>query len=312
MSDISSSKARSTASNKVSNEQLLELKNLVAKHTPTEGGIETAVKDLLLYRADSIQSNSCQIYDAGIIVMASGQKRCHLDNKNYDYGPGRYLGAFLPTPVDVEEVYATPEEPILLLGIKMDLNKIAEMLIKIDKLDKPEQLQKTQPDSAGLFTESVDDLLDPIIRLLKTLDSPSEVAMLSENIIDEIYYRVLTGKHVSAIRGLLEHRGQIQQISRAVNFINNNLAETISVEDLAARANMSVSHFHKNFKDVMHMSPLQYAKSMKLFKAQSLIGEGKKASQAGYMVGYNSPAQFSREYKRQFGISPSETVTMEF
>jgi len=94
-----------------------------------------------------------------------------------------------------------------------------------------------------------------------------------------------------------------------VNYINDNLGENISVEELAARANMSVSHFHKNFKDVMHMSPLQYAKSMKLFKAQSLINEGKKASQAGYLVGYNSPAQFSREYKRLFGFAPSQTVS---
>ena len=71
---------------------------------------------------------------------------------------------------------------------------------------------------------------------------------------------------------------------------------------------MSTSGFRKSFREVMHMPPLQYAKSIKLNQAQILIREGKNASEAGYLVGYNSPAQFSREYKRQFGYSPSATV----
>ena len=290
----------------VSDEKLLELRNLVAKHAANEGPTETAVKDFFVYRGSSIQSGGRQIYDSGIIIMASGVKRCRLNDQTFDYGPGSYFGVFLPTPVDVEEVFASPEEPILLIGIKMDLSKIAEMLLKLDKLERP---KTSLPDSIGIFTEPItDDLLDPVLRLLKTLDNPADVAMLSDSIVNEIYYRVLTGKHASAIRNLLEQRGQIQQISRAVDYINTNIAEPIHIEDLAAEANMSVSHFHKNFKDVMQMSPLQYAKSMKLFRAQALISEGKKAAQAAYLVGYNSAAQFSREYKRQFGISPSETL----
>jgi AraC-like DNA-binding protein len=71
---------------------------------------------------------------------------------------------------------------------------------------------------------------------------------------------------------------------------------------------LSSSGFYKSFKEVMHLSPLQYAKSVKLFRAQALIREGKNVSEAGYMVGYNNPAQFSREYKRHFGFSPSATT----
>jgi AraC-like DNA-binding protein len=84
--------------------------------------------------------------------------------------------------------------------------------------------------------------------------------------------------------------------------------EPVSVERLANLVNMSTSGFHKNFREVMLQSPLQYAKSVKLFRAQRLIKEGKNASEAGYLVGYNSPAQFSREYKRHFGCAPSATV----
>ena len=293
--------------NIVSEKRLLELRNLVDQHAVDNQAFLTTVNDFYIYKGTKPQKKKTQLYDAGIIIMAAGQKRCYVNGQTFEYGVGSYFGLFLPMPVEAEEVQASPENPNLLVGIKMDLNKIAEMLLKLDKLERP--ATSSHSDVSGIFTEPLtEDLLDPVIRLLKMLDKPTEVAILSPSIIDEIYYRVLTGPHVAAIRGLLEQRGQIQQISRAVDYINNNIEAPIMVDDLAEKANMSVSHFHKSFKDVMQMSPLQYAKSMKLFKAQALISEGKKASQAGYLVGYNSPAQFSREYKRQFGFTPSETV----
>lgn len=288
----------------MTDKKLLEFKTLVEKHAQANVPLETAVKDFFVYKSTGSKPHS-EIYDSGIAILASGKKRCTLNGRRFDYGVGNYLGVFLPIPLEVEELEVSPENPLLMVGLKMDLGKIAEMLFKLDRLEQP----KTKvPESAGIFTEPLeDDLLDPIIRLLRMLNNPTDVAMLSENIINEIYYRVLTGKHVAAIRNLLEGRGQIQQISRAVEYINTNISKSVVIEDLANKANMSVSHFHKNFKDVMQMSPLQYAKSMKLFKAQSLIQAGEKASQAGYAVGYNSAAQFSREYKRQFGVAPSET-----
>ena len=284
--------------------KMLEFKRLIERHTPEDGAKETAVKDFFVYRSTKPQQKR-EIYDSGIVIMASGKKRCYLNGQAYDYSVGKYLGVFLPLPVEVEELDASIENPLLLVGLKMDLGRIAEMLLKLDRLEPP---SKKGRDSSGIFTEPLEgELLEPVIRLLKTLDSPTDVAMLSQSITDEIYYRVLTGQHVSAIRGLLEGRGQIQQISRAVEHINTNLTEPVVVEELARVAHMSVSHFHKSFKDVMQMSPLQYAKSMKLFKAQSLIQAGEKANQAAFAVGYNSAAQFSREYKRQFGFAPSAT-----
>lgn len=287
--------------------KMLEFRSLIEKHAVDNIGIETPVKDVFIYKGTKNHKQKKELYDSGLILMAAGTKRIHLNGQVYDYSAGKYLGVFLPMPVEVEEVSASPDNPILLVGLKMELSKVAEILLQIDRLTT--STHKTT-DGTGLFTADIeDDLLDPIIRLLKILDNATDVAMLSQGIVDEIYYRVLTGPQVSNIRSLLEQRGQIQQISRAVEYINKHIDTPILIEDLADKANMSVSHFHKNFKDVMQMSPLQYAKSMKLFKAQALISEGKKASQAGYMVGYNSAAQFSREYKRQFGFAPSETLS---
>jgi len=287
------------------NEKMSEFKRLIEKHAKDNVPVETLVKGFYVYKSTGAKPHS-EIYDAGIAILAAGKKRCSLNGRSFDYGVGNYLGVFLPIPVEVEEIDVSSENPLLMVGLKMDLGKIAEILLRIDRLEQPKTKASS---SSGIFTEPLnEDLLDALIRLLKTLNSPAEIAILCEGIINEIYYRVLTGEHVAAIRNLLEQRGQIQQISRAVEHINTNLSEPVAVEDLAAKANMSVSHFHKNFKDVMQMSPLQYAKSMKLFKAQSLIQGGERASQAAFAVGYNSAAQFSREYKRQFGFAPSETL----
>jgi AraC-like DNA-binding protein len=152
-----------------------------------------------------------------------------------------------------------------------------------------------------------DKLLDPVIRLFESLDNPTDAAVLGEMIIDEIYYRILCDERGGDLRTFLQQRGQIQRVAKAVQYIHQNIEEPVSVENLAELVHMSRTTFYENFRSVMHVSPLQYAKSVKLVKAQTLLKEGKNASEAGYLVGYNSPAQFSREYKRHFGFVPSAT-----
>jgi AraC-like DNA-binding protein len=131
--------------------------------------------------------------------------------------------------------------------------------------------------------------------------------MLGDSIVDEIYYRLLSDERGGELRFLLQQRGQIQLIAKAVEHIHQNLDKPVSVDELAKMVHMSRPTSYENFRAVMHISPLQYAKSMKLCRAQALIKEGKKANEAGYLVGYNSPSQFSREYKRHFGYAPSAT-----
>jgi AraC-like DNA-binding protein len=239
--------------------------------------------------------------------MGQGRKVCYLGGRQYDYSVGNYLAVFLPMPLEAVILEASPERPLLMVGIRIDLHKIASMLLKMDQLESP-IARPEGADPTGIFSAPLhDDLLDPVIRLLRALDSPTDTAILGESILDEIHYRVLCDDHAGSLRYLLQQREQIQQISKAVEYIHQNMDRVISVEELAARANMSTSGFHRSFKEVMRLSPLQYAKSMKLHRAQALIREGRRANEAGYLVGYNSPAQFSREYKRLFGYSPSAT-----
>jgi AraC-like DNA-binding protein len=235
-----------------------------------------------------------------------------MHGQPYDYSAGRYLSLFLPIPLEVEVVEANPEKPLLMIGIKIDINKIANILLKMERGGKM-PAKPTHPNPSGIISEPINDnLLNPIIRLLRTLDKPTEQAILGDLILEEIYFRLICNDDTGSLQYLLQHRGQVQQISKVVEHIHQNLDEVVSVDALADMINMSTSAFRKTFRAVMHMPPLQYAKSIKLDHAQLLLREGKNASEAGFLVGYNSPAQFSREYKRHFGFSPSETSQASF
>jgi AraC-like DNA-binding protein len=124
---------------------------------------------------------------------------------------------------------------------------------------------------------------------------------------DEIYNRILTNERGGDLRYQIQQSGDIQRITRAVDYIYQNINQPVLVEIIEDMVHLNRTTFFEDIKEVMHISPLQYAKSVKLDRAQSLIKEGKKANEAGYLVGYNSPAQFSREYKRHFGFAPTTT-----
>lgn len=290
-----------------SQEKMQTFVTLLEQHTPQEGLNLTDIPDVVTYRESTMPDKCAHVYQQGIAILGQGKKHCYVDGQEYDYSVGNYLSLYLPMPIEAEVVEASPEKPLLMVGIKIDLVKIADLLLKMDRVGQ--QPTNTEPPApSAIFSKPVqDDLLDAVIRLLRTLQNPVERTVLGESILDEIYFRLICDDQSGSLRQLLQHRGQVQQISKAVDHIHNNMSKVVSVDELAELANMSASGFRKSFREVMHMPPLQYAKSIKLNRAQLLIREGKNASEAGYLVGYNSPAQFSREYKRHFGYSPSAT-----
>lgn len=286
---------------KFSEEKMTELVELLARHTPQNGVNETGIAALVTYRATELQPRKSVVYEPALIILGQGKKHCYLGGEKYDYSAGNYLTLFLPMPVE-----ASVEKPLLMAGIKVDLPRMANILLKVDSV-KPLPTKAGADDSSGIQVQVLnDELLEPILKLLHMLGDPVERAVLSDVILEEIYYRIICNDTSGSLLHLLQHRGEVQQISKVVEHINRHIDVIVSVDEMADMVNMSTSGFRKVFRDVMHMPPLQYAKSMKLNRAQLLLLEGKNASEAGYLVGYNSPAQFSREYKRYFGYSPSQ------
>ena len=277
---------------------------------PIEGANFTRLNNVVVVRESESHAGIRTVYQPFLVAVGQGKKYCFVGEQRYEYGPGSGLVVLLPMPVQTEIVGATPENPFLAAIMALDLDRLSDILLKVERADNFPAEPATE-DVSGIFSITLtDDLIRPILRLFEALQSVRDTAVLSESIMDEIHYRLLCHEHGAALRTLLRQRVHIQRITLAVDYIHENLDKPVSVEELAQMVHMSRATFYEHFKAVMHISPLQYAKSMKLFQARKYISEGKNASEAGYLVGYNSPAQFSREYKRHFGYSPSATVAV--
>lgn len=284
-----------------------EFLRLVEQHSTQEGVNYSASEGFGSYKASVSQSKQPAVEIPAIWVVGQGKKICYVGEQEYEYRAGSVVVMFYPMPVETEIVAASPEKPFLTAGVAIDLSRMAEVLLRIDRIDGG-TAKPTPTDLSSIFSIALNDnLLDPFLRLFKTQSNPRDTVILGNAIIEEIYYRLLCDERGGELRFLLQQRGEIQRISKAVDYIHQNLDKPISVEQLALLVHMGQTTFYENFRSVMHVSPLQYAKSLKLHKAQQLIKEGRKANEAGYLVGYNSPAQFSREYKRHFGFAPSAT-----
>ncbi len=283
------------------------LTELIARHTDADGLSLSAIKSLGFYRAMNTAPRCPGIDVPSIVIVCQGKKLSYVGDKRFKLVPGEATISFYPIPVETEVTKASEDEPLLLVGLGINRNRMANVLSRLDQIEGTLP-KSTSADPSSTFTIPLsDNLLDPFIRLVELLDNPTDAEMLSNSIIDEIYYRLISQERGGELRALLQQRGDIQRIAKAISHIHENLNESISVDLLAELVHMSRTAFYKNFKDVMHMSPLQYAKAVKLNEAQRLIQEGKRANEAGYLVGYDIPAQFSRAYKQHFGYPPSAT-----
>ena len=161
-----------------------------------------------------------------------------------------------------------------------------------------------------MFSTPMDDALaQTVLRLLETMNSPVEAAVLGPAIVREIYFRVLTGEQGASMRAALASQGQFGKIAKAVRRIHTTFGDRLTVDRLAREAGMSIPTFHAHFRTITRSSPMQYLKSVRLHQARLLMLRNEKtASAASIEVGYESASQFSREFKRFFGLSPTEEV----
>jgi AraC-like DNA-binding protein len=242
------------------------------------------------------------VYEPGIFIIAQGRKRGFLGGQVYTYDAHNYLVLSVPLPFECE-VEASRDEPLLGLSVRIEPGTIAELLLEMDDLPSaPVALPR------GIFATPLNDVLcDSATRLLECLASPVEARILGPQIVREITYRVLRGEQGDALRAVAARHSHFGQISRALRRMHADYSGALDVETLARESGMSVSAFHHNFKAVTSSSPLQYLKAIRLHKARMLmVHEGLGAGVAAGRVGYESPSQFSREFKRFFGSPPAD------
>lgn len=268
-----------------------------------EDEIHALLPDIRLLYGTQPHPRTPVMYQPGIIFLFSGNKTGYLNNRVFRYDANEYLLLTVPLPFECE-TYATPETPLAGIRINVDVQQLQTLLMDIgeDEAFRPAQC------ASGINSAVLsDEILCAIERLIDVLEKPLDARILGKSIIREILYHVLMGPRGGALLALVSRQTHFSLISRVLKRIENQYTENLTVDQLALDANMSVSAFHHNFKSVTSTSPLQYIKTFRLHKARMLIvHDGMKASAAAMRVGYESASQFSREFKRYFGVTPGE------
>ena len=239
-----------------------------------------------------------------LAVIARGGKRLALGDRVYEYGAGQYLVASVDLPVTGHVTGAAPGRPALGFGMTLEPAAIADLLLQAGPGDLPRSPGTARPGIA--VSDAPEELLDAIVRLLRLLGRPRDRRALAPLVKREILWWLMTGEQGDVVRQLGLADSSLSHITRAVRWIRENYARPFRVEEGAQLSGMSVSAFHRNFQAVTAMSPIQFQKHIRLQAARLLLANSPNdITGVGNRVGYDSPSQFSREYRRLFGAPPS-------
>lgn len=280
-----------------------ELAAVVTNHTDDKGNgaHQTAISQLEFMRESAVSTAIHGVSEPLLAIVVQGKKEALLGEKTYQYGAGQYLVVSVDLPLNGFVLEATPDTPYLGLKLNLDVVELGDVMTHI------QTSTGTQDTSVrGLFVSDVNSkLLDCVIRLTQLLDTPQDIPFLAPLLIREISYRLLLGEQGEAVRQIATSGSPMQRVAAVIKLIKAQFTQSLRVEDLATHANMSPASFHRHFKAVTTMSPLQYQKQLRLLEARRLmLTEHTDATHTAYQVGYESPSQFSREYTRLFGAPP--------
>lgn len=278
---------------------LTQLRMLISRDGGT-GLRPTALPGVSVYSAESPTAPVSDFVEPSAAIIAQGEKVTALGGHSFTYGAGQYLVASIGVPVVGHITKASCSEPFQAVVVDLRPDRIATLLLETSPVIPP------APATGISVNTASPQLLDAVTRLLTLLDTPGDLEALAPGIEREILWRLLTGPQGATVRQIGLADSRLAHLSRAIQCIRRNYARSIRVEELAAIAAMSVSSFHQHFRALTAMTPIQYQKQIRLHEARvRLLADARDVAGVGHAVGYDSPSQFSREYRRMFGVPPS-------
>ena len=281
------------------------LKRYVNSRMSEPGCYETCLGGVRTYRRDEVTRPETCFYRPMIVKMVQGYKRALMGTEEYRYGVDEVLVTGVDMPAASMICEASPKAPSTSIAIDLDKNLIAQLALEI-----PHKSLDTGAVMKGVHVQALDaDLLDAFLRLAELFETPEKLAVIGPMIVREIHYLLLVGPDGHRLRSFYTLGSQGNQVAQAITWLKQNIATAVQIEELAEKVNMAPSTFHRHFKEVTTLSPLQFQKRLRLHEAQRLmLMHGMDAGSAGMSVGYESLSQFNREYKRLFGEPPRKDV----
>ena len=268
---------------------------------PQNQMIQSAISGLYIYSADRATTAISYIQEPSICIVMQGEREIYLGTQCQRFDNSSLMFCPVNILLSLHIKQATPQKPVVALSMKLDLAMIQEVL---SQMPPDYYADKTYLSIKWPLDEI---LLSAFERLINLLNYPRDIDFLAPLIQREIYYRLLIGPQGEKLRQLVTSDSHVRRITQATAWLKAHVSETVVVEQLAHSCGMGISSFHQHFKEITHLSPLQYQKSLRLMEARRQIQLGEaQVTQIATQVGYESPSQFSREYKRLFGLSPSK------
>jgi AraC-like DNA-binding protein len=289
-------------------DELARLRDLILRNS-REAWTATTLTGVTVLSSPTTTKPLGDVTEPTLAVIAQGAKETALNGRTFAYGPGQFVITSVELPVVGHIVQASAHEPFLAFVLKLRPDRIAALLLDTAPAAtlRPGAVEATP---AGIaVSEAAPALLDAICRLLALVDTPSDAAALASGVEREVLWRLVTGPQGATVRQIGLADSRLALLGRAIRWIRSHYDQTLRVEELAELANMSASSFHRHFRAVTSMTPIQFQKQMRLHEARArLFAEPGDVAGVGYAVGYDSPSQFSREYRRMFGVPPSGDV----
>lgn len=278
--------------------------DIIERHC-TDSHRLTDISGLTLFRIENVTRPQHLIYHPRIVVIAQGSKQVQLGRNSFWLNPKKILVVTVDVPVATQIYMATNGMPHLAFTLDLDLSLLAEVL-----QDVPAKPISSRSFPGIAATTTTFNLFEPFMRLLRLLDQPNDIEFVAPLIVKEIYFRLIQSNLGDVLTQFSLNRSHVLQIRQVTNWIKLHYANPMSIETLAKMANMSVSSFHRHFKNLTLMSPIQYRTQIRLQEARRiLLSEGERAGAVGVRVGYESQSQFTRDYKRMFGAPPVMDTT---
>lgn len=268
-------------------------------HADTAGVARTPIAGLTVLRATAPTALDYAISNPLVALVVQGDKHVTTGERGFDFGAGESLLITADVPTLSRITRASVGAPYMSLVLDLDPAIVADLVLEMG-------VAMATPGAPVQIEPTDEEVADAAVRLMKLLDRPASLPVLQAQMLREMHYWLLCGRHGPAIRALGYPEGQARRIARAVAVLRSDFALPLPVEHLAAVAGMSLSSFHQHFRAVTSLSPLQFQKRLRLIEARRLMRtEAASPAQAAFAVGYESVHQFTREYGRMFGTPPA-------
>ena len=286
------------------------LEELVLRYTEAQLGQSpfiTCIEGLTILRSNHQRRANPLLYKPALCITVQGSKSAVFGDRCHQYSAGQALLVSVEIPGFGTVMEASPDRPYL--GVILELDLAALRAVASELADPPKPSESI--DSGVFVTDFDGPLKDCTLRILRLLDTPSAVPVLYPAIMREICYWLLSGPHSEAVVRMTLSNDHGHRILQAIHYLRDHFAESVRIGDLAAVAQLSPSAFHRQFKAVTAMTPLQYQKQLRLLEARRLMSAGAaNVENAAFRVGYESPSQFNREYGRMFGMPPRRDINL--